>query len=111
MMTSKKEILPKGTVCFLASLLRLRNPNVFDNPDSFQPSRWENPTKEMTDSFTPFSLGKQNCIGQSLANAEMHYVVARIISEFDLFVEEEGSVAHFLTLKPVGVKLRAEKAK
>jgi len=111
MMTTKKELLPKGSICFLSFMLLFRNPEVFENPNSFQPSRWENPTKEMTDSFTPFSLGKQNCIGQSLANAEMHYVVARIISEFDLFVEEEGSVAHFLTLKPVGVKLRAEKAK
>merc|ERR1712038_1393976 len=99
MMTSKKELLPKGTIVFLPLMLLFRNPEVFENENSFHPSRWENPTREMTDAFNPFSLGKQNCIGQSLANAEMHYVVARICSEFDLFVEEEGSVDYFLTLK------------
>jgi len=110
MMTTKKELLPKGSVCFLPWLLLFRNPDVFDKPNSFHPSRWEDPTKEMTDSLVSFSLGKQNCIGQSLANAEMHHVVPRIISEFDLFVEEEGSVDFFVTLKPKGVKLSAKKA-
>jgi len=109
MFTSKKELLPKGSIAFMPFILLFRNPDVFENENSFRPARWVNPTKEMTDSFSPFSLGKQNCIGQSLANAEMHYVVARIVSEFDLSVEEEGSVDYFLTLKPVGVRLRAMK--
>jgi len=110
MMTSKKELLPKGSEVVVPFTLLFRNPDVFENADSFCPTRWENPSKTMTEAFNPFSLGKQNCIGQSLAKAEMHYVVARICSEFDLFVEEEGSADYFVTLKPVGTKLRAKKA-
>jgi len=110
MMTSKKELLPKGSEVIIPFLLLFRDPDVFENANSFCPTRWENPSKTMTEAFNPFSLGKQNCIGQSLARAEMHYVVARICSEFNLVVEEEGSVDFFLTLKPIGVKLRAENA-
>jgi hypothetical protein len=39
--------------------VQFRDPGIFDNPDCFQPSRWESPTKEMLDAFIPFSLGKQ----------------------------------------------------
>jgi len=110
MMTSKKELLPKGTIVFTPFILLFRNPEIFVNENSFCPSRWENPSREMLDSLNPFALGKQNCMGQSLANAEMHYIVARICSEFDLSIEEEGSVDFFLTLKPVGARLKAKKA-
>ena len=44
-----------------------------------------------------------------MANAEMHCIVARICSEFDLEVEEEGGVEYFLTLKTVGARLKARK--
>ena len=106
MMTSSG-LLPKGSICALHFLLLFRNPEIYDNPDSYLPSRWENPTQAMKDAFVPFSLGKQGCIGQSLAKAETYAVVARICSEFDLSVECEGSSECSLTLKPVRVRLRA----
>jgi cytochrome P450 len=106
-MTSKNEVLPKGSICFLPFMLLFRNPDVFDNPDRFKPSRWKHPTREMLDSFIPFSHGKQNCVGQSLARAETSAIVARICSEFELYVEDEGTSVFFLTLKPVGARLKA----
>ncbi|KAL7526862.1 hypothetical protein ACHAWF_001941, partial [Thalassiosira exigua] len=98
--TSRNELLPKGSIAFLPFILMFRNPDIFDDPDLFAPSRWENPTRDMLDAFNPFALGKQNCLGQSLAKAETFAIVARICSEFELAVEEEGSVDFFLTLKP-----------
>jgi len=65
------------------------------------------PTQEMVDALNPFSLGKQNCLGQSLAQAETFSIVARIITKFELSVETEGKVDFFLTLKPVGAILKA----
>ena len=55
----------------------------------------------MVDAFNPFSLGKQNCLGQSLAQAETFAIVARIVTKFELSVENEGTVDFFLTLKPL----------
>jgi cytochrome P450 len=103
-------LLPKGSIIFMPFIMLLRNPIIFENENTFQPSRWEKPSKEMADAFLPFSLGKQNCIGQSLANAELHCIVARICAEFDLKVKEEGTVDYFLTLKPAGARLIARKA-
>ena len=63
----------------------------------------------MVDTINPFGLGKQNCVGQSLAKAEIFSIVAKIISEFDLSVEDDGAVDFFLTIKPVGTMLRARR--
>jgi cytochrome P450 len=82
------------------------NYSVFEDADKYIPSRWENPSKAQKESFLIFSAGKQNCIGQSLANAELHCILPRILSEVELEVEEEGRTEWFLTLKPVGAMLR-----
>ncbi|EJK44537.1 hypothetical protein THAOC_36914 [Thalassiosira oceanica] len=102
-------VIPKGSTCFLWFLLLSRDPSVFDDPDEYKPSRWENPTREMLDSFMPFSLGARNCIGQTLAGAHLHTVVARICSEFELTVEDEGKVDFFMTLKPIGARLKVRR--
>lgn len=107
--THRNELLPKGSICFIPFMLLFRNKDIFTEPDEFIPSRWEDPTREMLDAHNPFSLGKQNCVGQSLAQAETYAIVARIISEFELTVKDEGSVEFFLTLKPVGAILQARK--
>ena len=105
-----KYFMPKGSIIFMPFILLLRNPDIYgNNADAFVPSRWENATQDMTSAWLPFSLGKQNCIGQSLANAEMRCIVARICSEVDLKVENEGTVEYFLTLKPAGALLKASK--
>lgn len=108
-MTSRSEILPKGSICLMPHMLSFRDPSVFEDPGSFLPSRWIKPSKEMSAAFTPFALGKQSCLGQALANAVISAIIARICSEFELSLESEGSVDYFLTLKPVGARLRARK--
>jgi len=108
---TKGGLLPKGSICALHFLLIFRNPTVFDDPDSFRPSRWEDPTREMTDSLNPFSLGIHACVGRSLAQAETFAVVSRICSEFELEVECEGTTDFSLLLKPMGARLSARKVR
>ena len=107
--TQRNELIPKGSICFCPFFLLFRNPDIFPNPNKFIPTRWENPTRDMRDAFNPFSMGKQNCAGQALARVETQAIVARICSQFELRVEDEGDVDFFLTLKPVGARLRAIK--
>jgi len=59
--TSRDETITKGSVCIILFALQFRDLNIFSDPDSFIPSRWANPTKEMNDAVMPFSLGKQVC--------------------------------------------------
>jgi len=102
--------VPKGTVVVSHIMMTHRNKNVYGNDaDSFIPSRWENPTQAQKDSFLIFSAGKQNCVGQALANAELHCIIPKILSEVELEVADEGRITWFLTLKPIGVKLKAKR--
>ena len=107
--TSEGYLLPKGSLLFLPFITALRNPDVFEKADSFIPSRWENATKEMNESFYPFAMGKQNCIGQSLVNAEIHTIVPRICCEFELEVVDEGRPESFLTWKPLKTMLKVKR--
>lgn len=102
-------LLPKNSIICAAVLTMMRDEDVYENAEAFNPSRWDNPTKAMNDAYSPFAMGKQDCIGQSLANAELHSIIPRIVSEFELFLVEEGTVDFFLTLKPVNTMLRARK--
>ena len=107
--TSKKELIPKGSLCVAHFMMLFRTPDIFKESESFIPGRWQNPTRDMMDAVNPFSLGKQNCVCQSLARAETSGIIARIISQFELSIETEGEVVFFLTLKPEGARLRARR--
>ncbi len=102
-------MIPKHTTVFSPSILLLRDESFFPNPDTFQPSRWENASKDATDAFMPFLVGKRNCVGQSLANAEMKTVLSMLCSKYEISVEEEGSKTHFITYKPVKCLLKMRK--
>ena len=108
--TKEGWIIPKGTSVVSHIMMTHRNKKVFgENADEYVPSRWEKPTQAQKDSFLSFSAGKQNCVGQSLAKAELYCIIANILSEVELEVEEEGSLTWFLTLKPIGVWLKPKR--
>lgn len=105
--TKEGWIIPKGTSVVSHIMMTHRNKNVFGpNANEYVPSRWENATQAQKDSFLIFSAGKQNCVGQSLAQAELHCIIPRILKEVELEVEDPGTITWFLTLKSIGVKIR-----
>ncbi|KGO76743.1 Cytochrome P450, E-class, group I [Penicillium italicum] len=53
-----------------------RDLNIFPEPDSFHPERWENPTKEMKDASLPFGGGSRICLGMHLARMELRLATA-----------------------------------
>ena len=102
-------MLPKGTQIVCSNFLLCRNETYFKDPDKFQPSRWEDPSDDALAAFTPFSLGRRNCLGQSLAMAELHYVLARLCSDYVFVVEDEGTPTFSFTWRPKGALLVASK--
>jgi cytochrome P450 len=102
-------IIKKGSIASISGILLNRNTDVFEYADSFIPSRWDKPTKAMNDSVMDFALGKQSCIGKSLANAEIHTLIPLICSKFELELEDEGRMDFSLTLKPIKTLIKAKK--
>lgn len=101
-------LIPKDSLIFLPINMATWNTKVFDDANEFIPSRWDDPSEDMNDAFLPFAAGKQNCVGQSLANAEMHNVIPKICSKCELELYSEGEARYSLTYQPYKTLLKAK---
>ena len=70
------------------------NSDIFEDPMAFRPERWETASKEMLESMMMFSLGKHNCVGQSLATAELNSAIPRLQGNIDFFPDNEICKIH-----------------
>jgi cytochrome P450 len=105
---SSNEVLPSGSLVITCFYAIQRDSNVFENPNVFNPARWENPTKDQTMSLLTFSYGMRNCLGQRLANAEMNEVLAKLCSTYEFSTVDEGEAQNVVLYKPVGTILSAK---
>ncbi|RDL42248.1 uncharacterized protein BP5553_02227 [Venustampulla echinocandica] len=65
----------------------------FTRPWDFVPERWLGDAEFKDDKgkvVQPFSVGPRNCIGRNLAFAEMRLILARLVWNFDLVLEEKS---------------------
>ncbi|KAI0154723.1 cytochrome P450 [Xylariaceae sp. FL1272] len=74
--------LPGGATVMTQNWSLHRNPDIFADPDAFNPSRWENPTKSMKDSMLAFGGGSRVCIGMHLAYIELRMGLAHFFRSF-----------------------------
>lgn len=87
--------VPEGTTAIITVPILHRDPNVYRNPDKFDPDRFspENSTGRHPYAYIPFSAGPRNCIGNFLKNLNFHMsnglfidsLSFRVISWFCLF--------------------------
>jgi len=104
-------IIPKGALLFLPSMLGNRYEHIFEEPDTFNPDRWENADKTMLDSHFGFSLGNRICVGKSLAYSELWTSLPELVCDYDFEIVKEGYLDNFMTLKYEGTLLKASNAK
>ncbi|PYH65111.1 cytochrome P450 [Aspergillus vadensis CBS 113365] len=79
--------VPGGAAVSVHSWATSRSPKNFRNPDKFIPERWLGEPSYKDDnlqSVQVFHVGPRNCIGKSLAYAEMRLILARLLFRFDL---------------------------
>ncbi|KAK4981041.1 hypothetical protein LTR28_007969 [Elasticomyces elasticus] len=63
--------IPGGVTVSTQAFTMHRDPSIFVDPERFDPSRWERPTQEMKDAYSPFGAGSRTCIGMHLAMLEL----------------------------------------
>jgi cytochrome P450 len=102
-------LIPKGSTVLCSMMLLHRNPNYYDDPDVFKPSRWLNPLEKAVAAFQPFSMGKRNCVGQSLAKLEIKNVLARLCAGYHFTIADEGVEVTDLTYHPKKALLSVSK--
>jgi cytochrome P450 len=78
--------IPPRTSMMIPFHLLHRHPKYWDDPDAFKPGRWLDVSQEQTErqqgAFLPFSIGSRRCIGERLAEMEVHLVVAALVRAF-----------------------------
>src|SRR5207244_13433061 len=75
--------IPKGAEIFMSPWATQRDPQYFDEPDRFNPSRWlEISDLSSCPAFFPFSKGARSCIGEGLAWLEGVLVLACLVPHF-----------------------------
>ncbi|KAI6197647.1 hypothetical protein M3Y94_01249600 [Aphelenchoides besseyi] len=78
-------VIPSGTVVVPQISVILWDPDLYPNPEHFDPDRFidENGQLKKAEEFVPFSLGKRACLGESLAKMSIYLFVANLLNQFE----------------------------
>lgn len=75
--------VPAGTEIYVSPYIMQRRPDVWPDPDRFDPERFSQEERPPL-ALLPFSVGPRNCIGEPLARLEMQIHLATIGSKLRL---------------------------
>ena len=99
-------LIPAGWFVFIFPMLTHRSPEIYQDPDTFDPDRFAPPREE--DTKQPYSLigfggGIHSCIGVELAKMEMKIILSTLLQKYDWTVTpttaEIAPVRRFATMQ------------
>jgi cytochrome P450 len=73
--------LPAGSAVVIAPYALHRHPSFWNDPEKFDPSRFEQPPP---DAYIPFGAGPRFCIGREFAMLEAQVITAMVLQAFSL---------------------------
>ncbi|KAI0205168.1 cytochrome P450 [Astrocystis sublimbata] len=85
--------VPEDTVVSLYQWAVNHDKRYWTEPEKFVPERWMGDAKyknDQIDAMQPFSVGPRNCLGKNLAYAEMRLILARIIFNFNMTIDDDS---------------------
>ena len=88
-------VIPRGTTFGQSNWFIHTDPDIFPEPNFFNPDRWSGPDSERQRRYLiPFGRGTRMCLGLNLAYAELYITLAMVVSdlEMELFETTERAV-------------------
>lgn len=111
-------IIPKGSEIMTSIYAIHRDPDVWEDPLEFRPSRFEpdNLASIPNGAYLPFGDGPRRCIGERLAMFELKLILISIVKNFIIASDDPEKLEltlYFLTkpVKPFGLRLIARSEK
>lgn len=88
-------VYPEGKEVIIALQAMHHHPDYWDEPDKFNPNRWQLPLKEPR-AYIPFLQGPRQCIGKHLA--EFHFLITLnvIIQHWDIEIETPPKIGKYI---------------
>ncbi|XP_053696934.1 probable cytochrome P450 4d14 [Sabethes cyaneus] len=82
--------LPAGVEVLISIYMIHRNPDIFPDPDRFDPERFSDSAESKWGpyDYIPFSAGARNCIGQRFAMLELKVTLIKLISNYRILPGE-----------------------
>ncbi|XP_031631295.1 cytochrome P450 6A1-like [Contarinia nasturtii] len=78
--------IPKGMLVFIPTYAIYRDPEIYENPDVFEPDRFapDQVKKRPSQSFLPFGDGPRKCIGLRFGMLQARIGVVKLLQNFEL---------------------------
>lgn len=82
----RDKVVPEGASVMIAPWLIHRHRDRWDNPDAFDPDRFDRPEsrESIRNAYLPFSMGPRVCIGATFALQEATLILSTLIRHFRL---------------------------
>nr|XP_015925057.2 uncharacterized protein LOC107452943 [Parasteatoda tepidariorum] len=84
--------IPKGTLIFSHMWALHNDTKYWQDPENFMPERFLSKdgslSKTKPESYIPFSIGRRNCPGESIAMMEIFRYFASVLQKFDILPED-----------------------
>jgi cytochrome P450 len=94
--------IPSGAQLMIPQWVLHRDERFWEDPETFDPSRWARDEHRPTYAYFPFSGGPRHCIGMRFARLELTMALATMATRVDLDVTASGPLAFkpSLSLRP-----------
>ncbi|KAJ8667185.1 hypothetical protein QAD02_008847 [Eretmocerus hayati] len=109
--------IPKGTSIFIPVWAIHRDPQIYEDPDTFDPERFseENVKDRHPMNYLPFGDGPHNCIGLRFANYQTKVGIITVINKFKVNTCRETIQTYRVEPRPIiptpegGIRLKLSK--
>ncbi|XP_017777880.1 PREDICTED: cytochrome P450 9e2-like [Nicrophorus vespilloides] len=97
----KPLIIEKGITIWFPIYGLQRDPNLFEDPERFDPERFSDENKSKIDaaSFLTFGIGPRNCIGSRFALMETKILIYHILKHFEIVPVKKSVIPVVLSKK------------